>query len=84
MTPFGMPARGCAVSARVDAGDGNDAARLEPPVEVQRGAVVRRLRDVSTQPRTPERAARLEVSVSLSLAPTLPIWGKVNVMIWPA
>ena len=34
--------------------------------------------------RAPERAARLEVSVSSVLVPTLPMWGKVKVMIWPA
>jgi hypothetical protein len=39
---------------------------------------------LSTQPRTPELAARLEVSMSSSLVPTLPMWGKVKVMIWPA
>jgi hypothetical protein len=38
----------------------------------------------STQPRTPERMARLEVSVSSRLAPTLPICGKVKAMICPA
>ena len=32
--------------ARVDAGDADDAARLQPGVEVARGAVVRRLGDV--------------------------------------
>ena len=38
----------------------------------------------STQPRTPEAAARFAVSMSSALVPTLPIWGKVKVMIWPA
>ena len=36
------------------------------------------------EPRTPEDEARLEVSMSSSLAPTLPMCGKVKVMIWPA
>ncbi len=38
----------------------------------------------STQPRTPELAAILEVSMSSALVPTLPICGKVKVMICPA
>ena len=37
-----------------------------------------------TQPRTPERIARLAVSVSSRLVPTLPMWGKVKVTICPA
>jgi hypothetical protein len=38
----------------------------------------------STQPRTPEAAARLAVSMSSVLVPTFPICGKVKVMICPA
>ena len=73
--------------ARIDAGNGDDAARLQPGIEVLRGAPIGRLGDSvlrSTQPRTPDAAARFEVSMSSSLVPTLPIWGKVKVMICPA
>ena len=35
-------------------------------------------------PQAPGRAAMLTLSMSSSLVPTLPICGKVKVMIWPA
>ena len=40
--------------------------------------------ECSTTPRAPGVAARLTVSMSSSLVPTLPICGNVKVMIWPA
>ena len=40
--------------------------------------------NMAATPRAPGVAARLTVSMSSSLVPTLPIWGKVKVMIWPA
>src|SRR6185437_15753584 len=72
--------------AGVDAGEPDDAAALEPFVEMARGAVVRWLGDGGMQhtPRAPGVAARLTVSMSSSLVPTLPICGNVKVMICPA
>src|SRR4051794_10210611 len=46
--------------ARVDAGDRDDAARLEPAVEVLGGAVVRRGRDRRAQDATAHARARRE------------------------
>ena len=73
--------------AGIDAGNGDDAAGLEPLIEMSGGPVVgtaRVMPSARMQPRTPDAAARLAVSISSSLAPTLPICGNVKVMICPA
>ena len=85
-TPFGMPllADAGGERARVDTGDADDAVHSQPLAES--GCAARQFAGSlisarSTTPRTPERAAALTVSTSSSLAPTLPMCGKVKVMI---
>ena len=72
--------------AGIDAGKPDDAAAFQPLVEMAGGAVIRRRGDGRMQHHAARarRAARLTVSMSSSLVPTLPIWGKVKVMICPA
>jgi hypothetical protein len=72
--------------ARVDAGDADDAARLQPGVEIPgrgswTGSVIGLAHDHAAHA---GRAAMFTVSTSSSLVPTLPICGKVKVMICPA
>ena len=55
-------------------------------IELPAGAIIRRHVTAACRitPRAPGVAARLTVSMSSSLVPTLPIWGNVKVMICPA
>ncbi len=46
---------------RIDAGDGNDAARLQPLVEVLGGAIVRRIGDIGAQHAAAHARARGEI-----------------------
>ena len=86
--PFGMPfSRISAVSARVSM----PAMPTMPRAfsHWSKAGVARKFAGsvmsvFSTQPRTPEAHAAFTVSMSSSLAPTLPIWGKVKVTICPA
>ena len=88
MTAFGMPlSRMSTVSARVSTPVRPTMPRLLS--QASRWRVARQLDGSvtgapSTTPRTPEDAAALTLSMSSSFVPTLPIWGKVKVMIWPA
>ena len=88
ITAFGMPfSRMSAVSARVSM----PVMAMMPRAlsQASKSWLARQLDGAvmaarSTQPRTPDDAARLAVSMSSALTPTLPIWGKVKVTIWPA
>jgi hypothetical protein len=89
ITPFGMPlvADEGGQGPGVDAGDADDAARLQPGIEwlhsrgSSTGSVMSARR---TAPRRRRRRHVHRLDVFVVGTPTLPIWGKVKVMIWPA
>ena len=84
MVPLGAPpSRMRRVSRRVSTPvtatspkDLSQASRWPPERQLAGSVMAAR----STQPRT----AGVAVSMSSALVPTLPMWGKVKVMIWPA
>ena len=67
----------------VDAGDGGDAVAVEPGVQTA-GALRQFDGEVDVGAQHHAAGDRGGASISSSLVPTLPIWGKVKVTIWPA